>query len=458
MTRDETVALYLKCCEAWDKTYEICTGLGRYDALDMAAMDAKAVWNAWADGVLSQRKELEAGRRWYEVACADFRGCVFVHRGNGKSQIRLDEQKKADTETSELVTIEVERISFYGFRFPGTANFWGVTFEDYAEFYNTEFCENALFRDVTFSGGVSFYGATFQPDPGTAAGKTPQFNNATFLGTALFRETRFNGNAEFLSSAFNGDANFDRAVFTGAAFYESVHFQKSTNFANAKFLNVAKFSGIKVDRAFDMPGAQSSIVPAFNQADFKQAPDLDDVDFPIPGPWPWHSDKKPLIAQYRAIRRMAIQGADYENEWKAFKGELRSRRWAVDKFWHPGLWLGLFYDGVADCGRSIWRPAVTLLASVFVFAIAYVRLSEGWTCNTPFLKSVYVSGRNALVLFSGGRDARISQAYECLYGGTDAEPQIPDSVSFLESFVQVPLSATLIFLFLLAVKNRFKIK
>ncbi len=31
-------------------------------------------------------------------------------------------------------------------------------------------------------------------------------------------------------------------------------------------------------------------------------------------------------------------------------------------------------------------------------------------------------------------------------------------MSFLEAFVQVPLSAVLIFLLLLAVKNRFKIK
>ncbi len=58
---------------------------------------------------------------------------------------------------------------------------------------------------------------------------------------------------------------------------------------------------------------------------------------------------------------------------------------------------------------------------------------------------------------SGARDARIAQAYRCLYGG-DGEPHIPDSVSFLEAFVQAPLSAVLIFLLLLAIKNRFKIK
>ena len=62
------------------------------------------------------------------------------------------------------------------------------------------------------------------------------------------------------------------------------------------------------------------------------------------------------------------------------------------------------------------------------------------------------------MLSSGGKDDRITRAYECLFGLVDGKPNIPDGVSFVESFVQVPLSAVLIFLFLLAVKNRFKIK
>ena len=40
----------------------------------------------------------------------------------------------------------------------------------------------------------------------------------------------------------------------------------------------------------------------------------------------------------------------------------------------------------------------------------------------------------------------------------DGKPNIPDGVSFVESFVQFPISAVLISLLLLAVKNRFKIK
>jgi hypothetical protein len=173
------------------------------------------------------------------------------------------------------------------------------------------------------------------------------------------------------------------------------------------------------------------------------------------------SGDKELIPKYRAIRRWAIQGADYETEHKAFKGELRSRRWCIDKWWHPSSGLGILYDVFADCGRSIFRPALLWLLSVLAFTIIFVRVADqggkGWVeCvargDGPFFKALYISGRNALVL-SGGKDERITKAYQCLFG--DA---VPDGVSFVESFVQVPLSAALIFLFLLAVKNRFKIK
>ena len=153
----------------------------------------------------------------------------------------------------------------------------------------------------------------------------------------------------------------------------------------------------------------------------------------------------------------------------AFKGELRSRRWSIDNFWHPGLWLGLFYDGFADCGRSVIRPLSLWALSVFCFALFYLRsaiestpeawrkcLSEG---GDPWAKALDASSRNALVVTSG-RDARVDQAYRCLFGPEEEKLplNIPDSVSFVESFFQVPISAFLIFLVLLAVKNRFKIK
>ena len=129
--------------------------------------------------------------------------------------------------------------------------------------------------------------------------------------------------------------------------------------------------------------------------------------------------------------------------------------------WHPEGFFGWCYDWAADCGRSIIRPFAIWLLSVFVFAVLYLPAGKNAldACvsgeGSIFVKSLYISGRNALVLSSGGKDDRIVQAYECLFGSV---ARIPDGVSFVESFVQVPISAVLIFLFLLAVKNRFKIK
>ena len=60
--------------------------------------------------------------------------------------------------------------------------------------------------------------------------------------------------------------------------------------------------------------------------------------------------------------------------------------------------------------------------------------------------------------------AKLNQIYACLYGVHPADatygplsPKIPDAVTAL-GFLQYPLSAILIFLFLLAIRNHFRIK
>ncbi len=401
--------------------------------------------------------------------------------------------------------------------FSGDTRFQNATFTGGAQFERATFTGNACFNNATFSGGARFGSATFIDaatferatfgatsdlhhgaglarferatftGPATFEGATftggARFESATFTGRATFESATFTGGAWFESATFIGPANFDRATFTSTAGFrrasfsgeasfqsadlsvggfESTAFQRSTSFIAAKFRGEARFLGVKVERAFYMTGAVFADVPAFNWADFKQAPDLDGVRFPLPSFW--RRGKTRMIAQYRAIRRMAIQGADYEREQMASKGELRARRWTTDKFWHPGLWLGIFYDGVADCGRSIVRPAFVWLASILVFAAFYwlratadieTRCAEA---SGPLVQALYLSVKNALVLFGGTRDARANQAYLCLYDGTPQQPHIPATVTFAETLLQIPVSAALIFLLLLAVKNRFKIK
>ena len=46
--------------------------------------------------------------------------------------------------------------------------------------------------------------------------------------------------------------------------------------------------------------------------------------------------------------------------------------------------------------------------------------------------------KNALVLFAGTRDARVNQAYVCLYNGSAEQLHIPSSVTFVETTAPVP--------------------
>ena len=250
--------------------------------------------------------------------------------------------------------------SFFSATFSGEASFFGATFSSEAAFPTTTFSGETSFFNTTFSGETSFFGANFSGKasfesatflgepvfPATTFSAEALFSKATFSSGAAFLSTTFSGPTSFESVTFSGKTCFDLATFSDTAAFESATFTKSTSFRGAKFGTEQKkahanFTAIKVERVFDLSKAYFSEVPSFCQADFKQAPDLDGVDFPLPNREPAVVSDPTLIPKYRAIRRMAIQGADYESEHKAFKGELRSRRWCIDKWWHPSAWLGV---------------------------------------------------------------------------------------------------------------------
>ena len=286
--------------------------------------------------------------------------------------------------------------------FSGDASFHGTTFTGPASFESVAFSGPAEFASTTFTGGASF-------------------ESATFSGPADFASTTFTGDASFESVAFSGHAQFASATFTGDASFGSATFQKSTSFGQAKFQERASFTGIKVERAFDMTGAQFATVPSFNQADFKQAPDLDDVEFPLPGFW--RKGEAALIPLYRAIRRMAIQSADYEREQMAFKGETRSKRGTEHKPWHTAFWFGIAYDAFSDFGRSIARPLAIWFASALAFAAIYAWNAgvavSGWgsACAgdgaSKALKALTLSAANALPLIGSSRGEVAAEFYKC---------------------------------------------
>jgi hypothetical protein len=495
MTRDETVALFLECegRRAEARATAIAEGKSEEVAEETAHEAAKGHWNNWAEALIAERRALEASgvwkgsraylwlrrrqpdkggntktRAWLDAAFADFSFCSFSNAEAAAIAVprdaNLQKEPRQGQPLTKAVRIQAPRIRFDDFVFPADAWFQNATFMGDAMFANATFHGRASFESATVFGKGVFEGVDFFA--------RASFELATFLGDTSFARGALSGPASFESATFSGEAFFDSAVFSrnawlekarfrGGAFFQYATFQNSTSFAQVNFLREARFTGMKVERSFDMTGATFLLVPAFDQADFKLPPDLDDVEFPLPGFW--RKGKAHLISQYRAIRRMAIQGADYEREQIAFKGETRSKRGTKHKPWHTAFWFGVAYDALSDFGRSIARPLVIWLASGLAFAAVYLWNAcvavSGWgsACAddgaSKALKALTLSAANALPLIGSSRSEVAADFYtKCL-----ALPHVPAWSPILQIW-QTLWSAVLLFLFLLALRNQFKIK
>ena len=425
----------------------------------------KEAWNAWADEMLSQKVELEKSGTW-QVDSHSYgqneQTNAWILQATANFHEYSFEPSFKDTAEAILSGLE-SKIDFNGFVFPWIARFDYALFKGIADFGYAYFCDIASFDFASFSEKAKFRGTLFE--------KGGRFEDASFDKGVGFWEATFEGIAHFWRTHFCDWAWFQGVTFGGKAWFGMATFDSSTSFRDARFGSTnrsteADFTGAKADRAFDLTGAIFSKVPTFSQADFKQVPDLDNVDFPLPGPW--GKGDKNLISKYRHIRRLAIQGHDYEREYMAFKGELRSRRGNIDYKYGLGFW----YDLVADSGRSIWRPFLTWLAALFAFSGAYLwnagigianwRLMCWANESSVGLKALSLSIANAVPVIGSSRPEEIRTIYACLYGVsrvTQGSQQF--NIPAWSPVIQVAqnvLSATLIFLFLLAIRNQFKIK
>ena len=206
-----------------------------------------------------------------------------------------------------------------------------------------------------------------------------------------------------------------------------------------------------------------------------------------------------LAARWRALKKLAVAAHDHDREQLFFKGELRARRWATDKPWHAVFWFGLLYGWLSDFGRSLVRPIVWLVLLWLVFAGLY--LGTHLTGSTPSVagfawgaeRLTAAAGRAppALRCRAGPGDAwgaarlfalrtgqplpsfasggKLDEALACLFGVQGQapghlnalplrfRPNVPNGIVYLGLLHQI-LSAVLIFLLLLALRNHFRIK
>jgi len=394
----------------------------------------RASWNAWAAKMLEEKKQLEEAEEW----------AVDVY-GKGANDATRNYLERAKVDFS------------------------GHAFDD-----------NADFSNFIFPGNADFYGARFS-------------------GNASFWETQFTGDADFIGAQFSGNANFGIATF-----------EKPVRFDSAEFSADSGFNALEVKSAFSLAGANFHRPADFIQAHFEEGPRLDNIEIDrergrfVPAirelpavlsakGWPptdsisfWNilssgrkfEAAKTTIACWRALKRLAIQAHDHEQEQFFFRRELLARRWVIDWPLHAKFWFGLFYGWFSDFGRSIPRPSLWLLGLSGACAWLYHALAAmpvgAKACvagngSGQWWAAIGVSLKNTLFTAFSSAD-KIKQSYACLYGvhvqpnelqpsvlDKTFQPVIPDFVALI-GVGQLLLSTILIFLILLAVRNHFRIK
>lgn len=447
----------------------------------------------------------------------------------------------------------IEYGSFSGYIFPGDVSFKNATFEDWTQFDSARFhglCDftRAQFKGISVFNDAKFYKNTKFRE--TKYLKDTDFTNCHFYedveffkcefhGEGNFQYNTFGGYCDYGQSKFIGTSDFSNANFEGPVCFQKVDFESHSDFSISSFSDVTDFEAILVKRAFSLADAEfTSSIPNFTQANFAESPRLDNVQIIKPFikrsrhtwlkyfwrkrfafylKWYWckyiwqhpkhvwneffNTRRNPdEEAHYRALKRLAIQAHDHENEMKFFAGEIRSRRYITDfaNFLTHDFassmryWAGVAYELFSDFGRSFIRPTLWWFACLWIFAnltLSGAGLQDTTKCHNSQLtpkEAAYTIGlKNSLLILGLTKTNIVKQAELCLYGknkngevASNPKPYDPKikrtyeakSAKVENTKTDIPfkaavqgiahslLSLLFIFLLLLAIRNQFKIK
>ena len=498
MNKDETWALFKLGKDAWNDWAEDMHS--KRKALEKAGNWAV---DSWGD------VQNDATKNWLEEAKADFSDRAFT-----------PEEFPNGVDFSGFIfpaAARFSRVSFGGDAWFGEASFGGPV-----EFMEASFGEDAWFTAAEFGGEVWFGGASFVGTAwfGQASfGGDVGFTAVKFGGDAWFGEASFGGTAWFGEASFGGDAGFTAVKFGGDALFFQASFESYTSFERAQFDGPSNFGAIEIKRSLTLKDATFKQVPDFIQANFAQAPRLDDLSIEpqslqrllwLVGDHLWKrrelgNQRLVLAAAWRVIRRstqnlrpfsreiereakwrsvkkLANEAHDHSREQEFFAEELKTRRGIGGVKESIILLTSLVYQGLSNFGRSLALPVIWLIVTVIVFDNLYLNNHRQYVVDqkAPFFSCIVgsehsdaesaafsLSLRNTIPFAGLGGPEKLNQVYRCLYGvegtknagfpETRLPPHIPDNVA-VWSFFQTIISAVLIFLFLLALRNHFRIK
>jgi len=454
-----------------------------------------AEWNAWAEEMLTKKADLkdagewtsERRQSWHQEARADFSRHEFTERA------RFDEFQFPGDATFDAARFR-KAASFRDAEFHGGTSFDATRFAEFGGFQKATFRSRTRFHEAVFMKDVSFSEARFLSE--VSLGKVRfsrdvHFSDADFKGPVSLVRAKFSEMVVFHRATFDAGADFCDATFSGRVSFRDAVFLERVSFDRGIFMNAASFSKAKFWREADFRAVRGRGVFAIHDVDFRYLPDFSEAHFEE-APLFDHIDLKPeqlkadttegegsieSPARWRALKRLAIQGHDHERELEFLKGEILARRGTEDTVTQLRYWAGWIYQILSDFGRSIKRPVVWLAVSLVAFSAFYAWRSDAVEVANLLSRStvactigagdarmaaVALSVHNAVPFAGVGLSVQTEEIYACLYGlrgggSAGTVPAVPSEVAVV-GVVEFFVTAMLIFLVGLGVRNRFRIK
>lgn len=330
-------------------------------------------------------------------------------------------------------------ISFYEALFHDYVIFTNVRIGGFAQFRNGVFNRGAVFRDVLFDSDARFRRCRFWD--------RVEFDDSHFSRRANFFSTVFGNDVSFRNTTFGSTVSFGHSTYYRDADFSCSGAGKSDDSGSKRFevreFNASIFGGRAIfnNRSFTEPTNFRKTI--FNQApEFHGAALHQGMIFPSGGAF---RDTRSVEAAkaYRTLKLGMESVRARDEEGVFFALEQRSLRRSGGLPQHLTI-LSLLYDFISAYGQSILRPLIWLAATTAIFA---------W----------YYSGTLSPSRSSAFSGAGIEFALQQVFRPFGIWWTIPESSykvglsQKLFATVQSLMSLSLITLFLLALRRRFKL-
>ena len=316
-------------------------------------------------------------------------------------------------------------VGFEHATFKGGAKFNSATFKGCSWFNSATFSDNAWFNSATF-GFARFDSATFS--------WIARFDSATFSEAVAFKSTTFLDNASFNSAIFLEDVGFNSATFSENAEFKSVTFKRFITFTNAEFKSTTDFSKASFTEA-----------PLFHNAELHQSTDFRGAEF---------QDKKLRRAPpaYRTLKIAMGKVRSHKEEADFYALEMESNLNQPDTPLSVKLFTHI-YCVISDYGRSFIRPLGWLVFITVLFSMIYSVL-------LVYSNNVSLLPHNSPYYFQFSIEQIVKPFSIWSYKGSEViRSYAPNQLLLFQvlSSIQSIVSITLITLFLLAIRRKFKL-